>query len=132
MPYTTEVAKAVDGYTARTIPVHASLEARQVVLSAPEMRALLGDAQLIAVGNCECRQKRRNCAAPLDVCLSLNGVRRKCLHTPAHDPSRWKKRWMCCAALMRPVWCTWPIAKETGKSVRSAPVAPAAVGFSTL
>jgi len=85
MPYTTEVAKAVDGYTARTIPVHASLEARQVVLSAPEMRALLGDAQLIAVGNCECRRKRHNCAAPLDVCLSLNEAAQEML---AHGGSR--------------------------------------------
>jgi hypothetical protein len=85
MPYSSEVAKAVDGYTARTIPVHAALEARQVVLSAPEMRALLGEAQLIAVGNCECRQKRLNCAAPLDVCLSLNEAAQEML---AHAGSR--------------------------------------------
>ncbi len=86
MPYTPEVAKAVDGYTARVIPVHASVEARQVVLSAPEMQALLGNAQLIAVGNCECRQKKHNCAAPLDVCLSLNEAAQEML---AH--SDWRR-----------------------------------------
>lgn len=68
-----EVAQAVDRYTARTIPVHASVQGKQVVLSEPEMEALLAGAQLIALGNCDCRQKQGQCDAPLEVCISLNG-----------------------------------------------------------
>ena len=58
MAYSSEVARAVDGYTARTISVRTSLQARQVILSQPEMEALLSSAKLIALGICDCRQEQ--------------------------------------------------------------------------
>lgn len=36
------------------------------------MRELLSDAELIAVGNCPCREEERNCDNPFEVCLSLD------------------------------------------------------------
>ena len=77
MAYTKQVAQAVDNYTARTIPVHVSIRARQVVLSEPEMEALLAQSELIAVGACDCRKEKSNCDGPLDVCLSLNESARR-------------------------------------------------------
>jgi len=77
MPYTPEVAQAVDQYRARTIPVHVSIQATQVVLSQPEMEALLAQAQCIALGQCDCRREHRRCAAPLDVCLTLDETARE-------------------------------------------------------
>jgi ferredoxin len=72
MPYTSEVARAVDGYTARTISVRTSLQARQVVLSQAEMEALLSSAKLVALGICDCRQEQKRCDGPLEVCISLD------------------------------------------------------------
>jgi len=72
MPYSSEVAEAVDGYTARTIVVQSSLQARQVVLSQSEMAALLSSARLIALGVCDCRQEQKRCDGPLEVCISLD------------------------------------------------------------
>ncbi len=78
MTYTPqEVADAVDHYTARVIPVHASVQGRQVVLSEPEVEALLGSAHLIALGNCDCRREQRKCEAPVEVCLALNDSARE-------------------------------------------------------
>lgn len=71
--YTTgEVSEAVDHYTARTIPIHVELHARETVLSEPEMETLLREAQILALGPCGCREKQGNCDAPLEVCISLN------------------------------------------------------------
>ena len=67
-----EVSQAVDHYTARTIPVHVELHAREKVLSEPEMEALLRGARVVALGPCECREKHGNCNAPLEVCILLN------------------------------------------------------------
>jgi hypothetical protein len=78
MSYTREeVAEAVDHYTARTIPVHVSVQATQVVLSQPEMEALLASAECIALADCECRLEERKCGAPLDTCLVLDESARK-------------------------------------------------------
>lgn len=68
-PY--EVAEAVDHYTARIIPVHVAIQAKQTILSLPEMEALLSNAQRIALGPCDCRQKHGNCDAPVEACLSV-------------------------------------------------------------
>ena len=66
------LSAAVDHYTARTIPVHVSIDAKQTVLSEPEMEALLVQASQIALGPCECRVKRGNCDALVEMCLSVN------------------------------------------------------------
>lgn len=67
-----EVVEAVDHYTARTIPVHVSIDAKQTVLSEPEMKTLLSQASQIALGPCDCRSKQKNCDAPVEACLSVN------------------------------------------------------------
>jgi Pyruvate/2-oxoacid:ferredoxin oxidoreductase delta subunit len=64
--------EGVDGYVARTIPVRASVEPREVVLSQPEMEELLAGARRIAVTSCACRGERKACDRPLDVCLLLD------------------------------------------------------------
>jgi len=69
-----EVLKATEGLTGVTIPVHVAVEAKQVVLSQPEMRALLGAAEVIAIGDCLCRESARNCENPLEVCIALDGA----------------------------------------------------------
>jgi NAD-dependent dihydropyrimidine dehydrogenase PreA subunit len=66
-----EVVEAVDHHTARTIPVQVSIDAKQTILSMPEMEVLLSRASQIALGPCECRDKQKNCDAPVEVCLSV-------------------------------------------------------------
>lgn len=67
-----DVAEAVEGYTATTIPVHVEISVDQVVLNFQEADALLRKADSIALGPCECRAKHRRCSAPVGVCLTLN------------------------------------------------------------
>jgi len=69
-----DVLKATEGLTGVTIPVHVEIEAAQVVLAQPEMRELLAGADVIAVGNCFCRETEGNCDHPLDVCIALDGA----------------------------------------------------------
>ena len=57
---------------ALTIPVNVTIEAEEVVLTQPEMGQLLRGAELIAVGDCNCRQTAANCDRPLEVCLGLD------------------------------------------------------------
>ncbi|MGB2982759.1 MAG: hypothetical protein WBC63_02725 [Candidatus Bipolaricaulia bacterium] len=72
-----DVLKATHNLTGKTIPVHIEIEATQVVLAQPEMRELLVSAEVIAVGNCKCRQEEGNCDHPLEVCLSLDAEARE-------------------------------------------------------
>ncbi len=73
MSYTREdVLEATNGLTGVTIPVHVEVEADQVVLAQPEMRDLLEAADVIAVGECLCRQEEGHCDNPLEVCLALD------------------------------------------------------------
>ncbi len=67
-----DIAEAVDGYTATTIPVHVEIAMDQVVLNLQEAEKLLQETRSIALGPCECRTKNRRCDAPVDVCLTLN------------------------------------------------------------
>lgn len=55
-----------------TIPVNVTIEAEEVVLAQPEMESLLREAELVAVGDCNCRKTAGNCDRPLEVCLGLN------------------------------------------------------------
>jgi len=68
----TDVAESVDHYTATTIPVHLEVDAKHVVLNLGEAERVLRAADSIALGPCDCRQEKRNCSAPIDVCLALN------------------------------------------------------------
>ena len=62
----------LDGYAARTIPVHVPLDAEQHVLILEEAQRILQGANSVALGPCTCRQTEKRCDAPVDVCLSLN------------------------------------------------------------
>jgi len=73
MSYSQEdVLGATRNLKGETIPVHIEIDAEQVVLSQPEMRELLAEAETIAVGTCVCREEEGNCDKPRDVCLSLD------------------------------------------------------------
>jgi Pyruvate/2-oxoacid:ferredoxin oxidoreductase delta subunit len=78
MSYTREdVLKATRNLTGKTIPVHVKLKSQQVVLAQPEMEVLLSAAELIAVGNCACREEGSKCENPLEVCLSVDTEARR-------------------------------------------------------
>ena len=62
----------LDGYSARTIPVHVPLDAEQHVLVLEEAERILRHADSVALGPCTCRQTEKRCDAPVDACLSLN------------------------------------------------------------
>lgn len=75
MPETLPQAETV--YHGRTIPVHVEIQSTQVVLTQPEMRDLLDQARIIALGDCGCRKEAAACDHPLDVCLALDDDARK-------------------------------------------------------
>ncbi len=68
--------QAAPEYYGQTIPVHVEIEATQVILTQPEMRELLAEAKLIAVGDCGCRKEARTCDHPIDVCLAVDAEAR--------------------------------------------------------
>jgi len=73
MTYTQEdVLKATNDLIGVTIPVHVTIEATQAVLAQPEMRDLLGKAEVMAVGSCLCPEEEGNCDNPVDVCIALD------------------------------------------------------------
>lgn len=70
-----DVAAAVNGYTATTVPVHVEIAVHQAVLNLHEAEDLLRRASSIALGPCECRtDAREHCDAPVNVCLTLNNA----------------------------------------------------------
>jgi len=67
-----DVLEATGQFTGLTIPVHIKLGSEQVILSQPEMQERLHRAEMIAVGNCLCREEEQNCSSLLESCLALN------------------------------------------------------------
>jgi Pyruvate/2-oxoacid:ferredoxin oxidoreductase delta subunit len=57
-----------------TIPVNLQIKGNQRILDLSEMEKILGEAKVISISNCACREKVRGCHAPLDVCFSLDHV----------------------------------------------------------
>jgi electron transport complex protein RnfB len=81
MSYTREdVLEVTGGFTGVTIPVHVEIEATQVVLAQPEMRDLLEAADVIAVGDCVCREEKGKCDNPRDVCIALDDAAAERVH----------------------------------------------------
>jgi Na+-translocating ferredoxin:NAD+ oxidoreductase RNF subunit RnfB len=64
--------KIVGKMTAVTVPVNMRLEGMHRVLDFSEMREILMDAELISLGECDCRKNLKKCDSPLDVCICLN------------------------------------------------------------
>lgn len=58
--------------TAVTIPVNVAIKGEHKVLDLSRVESLLKDSHLIVISDCECRRDRRNCTAPVDVCISLD------------------------------------------------------------
>jgi len=58
--------------TALTIPVNVAIKGEHKVLDLSKVMSLLKDADLIAISDCGCRRDRKNCDAPVDVCISLD------------------------------------------------------------
>ncbi len=68
----TELKEYESRYKAVTIPVQVRIQGKQRILNLKEVKKILRAAQLIALGDCSCRNKVKKCDAPLDTCLSLN------------------------------------------------------------
>ena len=76
-----DVAEAVDHYTATTIPVHVDVHVRQAVLNLEEAEKILGGADSIALGPCDCRRTAQRCDGPIDTCLTLNQESEEAVNT---------------------------------------------------
>lgn len=71
--------KGLISFSSRVIPVRRSLEARQWVLLAEQVREVLGSAEVIAVQPCECRSRYQRCGNPIEVCLLFDEAAEKFL-----------------------------------------------------
>jgi Pyruvate/2-oxoacid:ferredoxin oxidoreductase delta subunit len=64
--------QADDLKNAVTIPVNVKIEANHRVLDLGEVERYLRKAKKIGLQDCGCRMEKRNCDAPLNVCLSID------------------------------------------------------------
>jgi len=55
-----------------TVPVNISIQGQQTILDLSSVENILRKAEVITLEDCGCRAKWHKCAAPLDVCLSLD------------------------------------------------------------
>lgn len=64
-------------YTSKVIPINQSLDVKQWIMPAEQVRKVLEKAEKIAIANCVCRKQNKRCGNPLDVCLYLNDFAKK-------------------------------------------------------
>jgi len=64
--------KYIDVMTAVTIPVNIQIRGQQRILDISETKKILKEAELIAVGLCDCRTRLKKCDSPVDVCIALD------------------------------------------------------------
>lgn len=62
------------GFSAVVVPINVTFEGKQRILDTTQVEKLLRKARTIAISNCECRIRVRNCDAPLDVCLHIDSA----------------------------------------------------------
>lgn len=65
-------AQARDIECAVTIPVNVEIEVDHRVLDLGEMEKVLRKARRIGLQDCGCRTEKRNCGAPMHVCISID------------------------------------------------------------
>lgn len=65
-------AEARELERAVTIPVNVEIEADHKVLDLGEVEKILSQAKRIILQDCGCRTDKRNCDAPLDVCITID------------------------------------------------------------
>lgn len=66
-------------YSAKIVPVKASLENKQWILPTEQVLEIIAGAATIALTDCVCRSHYKRCDHPVDVCLLLNEYGRKCI-----------------------------------------------------
>ncbi|MGD2250357.1 MAG: 4Fe-4S binding protein [Candidatus Methanofastidiosia archaeon] len=59
-------------YTAVTIPVHSTIDAKHQIIDMGNVKEILLNAKVISVQPCWCRETLKNCDNPLEVCLMFN------------------------------------------------------------
>jgi len=62
----------VDMMDAQTIPVTLKMDGQTRIYDFQQVEQLLTQAQLISIGNCDCREKVQGCDNPIDVCISMD------------------------------------------------------------
>lgn len=72
--YDNWLSKGQISASSKVIPVGESFEAKQWVLPSEQALEILGNAESVAVQNCECRTHYKRCDKPLEVCFLLNKV----------------------------------------------------------
>ncbi len=68
-----EIDEQLEGFTIVTVPVEISFKGSQKILNLSQVEEILGNAKLISLEPCTCRQKMKNCDAPVDdVCICVD------------------------------------------------------------
>jgi electron transport complex protein RnfB len=62
----------LDDYKPITVPVSIKISGKQKVLGFSEVSKILSKAKLVSLEHCTCRVERKNCDAPLDVCVCMD------------------------------------------------------------
>lgn len=67
-----DIDEMFDKYIPVTVPVSISITGKQKILGFSEAEKILRKAKKISLENCSCREERKNCEGPLDVCLCMD------------------------------------------------------------
>jgi Pyruvate/2-oxoacid:ferredoxin oxidoreductase delta subunit len=67
-----ELEEQLASMRAITVPVNVQIRGQQRIFALGEMKKILREARLIALGECGCRKKLKKCDRPLDVCITLD------------------------------------------------------------
>ena len=62
----------IDTMTAVTIPVDIKIDGTTRIYDLSQSEAILKNARIITLANCDCREKVQACDNPLDVCISID------------------------------------------------------------
>jgi Pyruvate/2-oxoacid:ferredoxin oxidoreductase delta subunit len=80
-----KIDEMLDKYKPITVPVSIKISGTQKVLGFSEAKKILSKAKFVSLENCSCRAERKNCDAPLDVCV--------CMDEEAEEAIRDRKAW---------------------------------------
>lgn len=70
--YSRWLGEGTVSFTSKVIPVRVSLDNTQWVLPTQQVLRIAGEAETLALCDCDCRKHYGRCDNPLDVCLILN------------------------------------------------------------
>lgn len=69
---TDKIDEMLDKYRPITVPVTIKISGKQKILEFSEAEKIVRNAKLVSLEKCTCRDERKNCDGPIDVCVCMD------------------------------------------------------------